>query len=898
MSIHNLDKIFKPNSVAVIGASKKEGTMGFFLLNSLLKSGFEGKIFPVNPKYKSIKRVRTYPTVLDIKQPIDLAVIATPIARVPPLITECVGTGVGGAIVISAGGKEIGEKGSRLEIEIKKEANRSDLRIIGPNCMGIVSAGAKLNASFTGIMPLPGKLAFVSQSGAICSSILDFSLKQSIGFRYFVSIGSMLDVDFGDMINYLGNDPQVSSIVLYIESLTNVGKFMSAARAVSRIKPIVVLKAGKSSAGARAASSHTGAMAGEDSVYNAAFKRAGIVRVNTIEELFDCAELMAKQPIPSGSNLTIITNGGGPGVMATDAFSEYGLEPVELSQETVEKLDDFLPPYWSKGNPIDILGDASPQRWKNAIEVCLSAPEISALVIIFVPQTLSNAVTVATEIVEPLGDKQHPPNFAVWMGGESVQQGRSVLNEAGIPTYETPERAISAFMYMYFYARNLEMLQEIPPKLPRSLEFNHSEAKEIIGNVVEEGGTLLTEMESKALLKSYGIPVNQTEVARSVEEALALASRIGYPVAMKIHSRDISHKSDANGVKLNLRSEKDVQGAFSKIMRNAQAYDSDAELLGITIQPMVKRPDYELILGSKLDKDFGPVILFGLGGIMTEILKDQAIALPPLNRLLAQRLMEDTRVYQMLKGYRNRPAARLDLLEEILVRLSQLVTDFPEIAELDINPLILAGDQAVAVDARVIIKPTHIASPHHMVISPYPSQYEMTATTEGGLELYIRPIRPEDEPLMVDLFHDLSSQTIYYRFFSPIKSMSHKMLVQLTQIDYYRDMALVAIDNSREKERILGVGRIMTRPGGTDPEFAVLVGDPWQGKGVGLLLMEKLIAIAKERGLESLMGLVLGTNRNMLNLARKLGFEMSRTPGSTEYELQIDLTKPELVDYQ
>ncbi len=889
MSIHNLDKIFKPKSVAVIGASKKEGTMGFFLLNSLFESGYEGNIFPVNPNYKSIKRLKTYASILDINQSIDLAIIATPIAKVPQLIKECVERGVGGAIVISAGGKEIGDKGKQVEAEIKKEASKSDLRIIGPNCMGISSAESKLNASFTGIMPLQGKMAFVSQSGAICSSILDLSLKQSIGFSYFVSIGSMLDVDFGDMINYLGNDPHVSSIVLYIESLTNVGKFMSAARAVSRVKPIVVLKAGKSSAGARAASSHTGAMAGEDAVYNAAFKRAGIVRVNTIEELFDCAELMAMQPIPSDSNLSIITNGGGPGVMATDALSDYGLEPVQLSQETMKKLDDFLPPYWSKGNPIDILGDASPQRWKNAIEVSLSAPEINALVIIFVPQTLSNAVTVANAIAELLRGKPHPPIFAVWMGGESVEHGRHILNEVGIPTYETPERAISAFMYMYSYARNLELLQEVPPKLTRSLEFDHSGAKEILGNIVDEDSTLLTEMESKALLKSYGIPTNQTEVASSAEEASALAQKIGYPVAMKIHSRDIIHKSDANGVKLNLRSEKDVQGAFSKIMRNAQKYDPDANLLGVTIQPMLKRPDYELILGSKLDKDFGPVILFGMGGIMTEILKDQSIALPPLNRLLARRLMGGTRVYQMLKGYRNRPAARLDLLEEILVRLSQLVTDFPEITELDINPMILAGDQAVAVDARVVIKPTHISSPHHMVISPYPSQYELTTTTEGGLDLFIRPIRPEDEPLMVDLFHELSSQTIYYRFFSPIKSMSHEMLVQLTQIDYYRDMALVAIDNSREKERILGVGRIMTRPGGTDPEFAVLVGDPWQGKGVGSTLMKMLIDIAKERRLESLMGLVLGVNKNMLNLARKLGFEISRSPGSTDYELKINL---------
>ncbi len=891
MSIHNLDKIFKPNSVAVIGASKKEGTMGFFLLKSLLNSGYEGKVFPVNPKYKSIKRVKTYPSILDIKQPIDLAVIATPMAKVPPLIKECVESGVGGAIVISAGGKEIGDKGKQLEAEIKNEASKSELRIIGPNCMGIACAESKLNGSFTGIMPLEGKLAFVSQSGAICSSILDFSLKQSIGFRYFVSIGSMLDVDFGDMVNYLGNDPDVSSIVLYIESLTNIRKFMSAARAVSRIKPVVVLKAGKSNAGARAASSHTGAMAGEDTVYNAAFKRAGIVRVSTIEELFDCAELMAKQPIPSGSNLAIVTNGGGPGVMATDALSEYGLEPVQLSQETLQKLDAFLPPYWSRGNPIDILGDASPERWQKTIEVCVSAPEINALVIIFVPQTLSSAVTIANAIGKLLHEKHHPPIFAVWMGGENVEKGRNILNDIGIPTYETPERAISAIVYMFSYAHNQELLQEIPPKLPRSLEYDYQAAKSLVEKAAEKDSTLLTEIESKDLLSAYGIPVNQTEVAVSAEDAVALANKIGYPVAMKVHSRDIIHKSDAFAVKLNLRREKDVREAFSKIMTSAHAYDSRAEIMGVTVQPMLRRPDYELIFGSKLDKDFGPVILFGMGGIMTEILKDQAIALPPLNRLLARRLIESTHVFEILKGYRNRPAVNLDVLEEILIRLSQLVTDFPEIAELDINPMLFVEDRAVAVDARIMIRQTLISSPHHLVISPYPNEYEKTVTTKGGLELFIRPIRPEDAPLMVDLFQILSPQTIYYRFFRPLKAMTHEMLVQMTQIDYDLDIALVAVDRSKENERILGVARIMAKPGGISPEFAVLVGDPWQGMGVGETLMEQLLSIAKKRGLESIEGLVLGVNRNMLALARKLGFELTRVPGGSEYEAKIDLSK-------
>ena len=889
MSIHNLDKMFKPSSVAIIGASEKKGSIGFSLVKNLGDSGYEGKLFPVNPRHKSINGVSAYSSVLDIKESIDLAVIATPIARVPKVIKQCVKSGIGSAVVISAGGKEIGAKGKELESQIKKEAEKGGLRIIGPNCMGIVSAQSKLNATFASLMPRPGKLAFISQSGAICSAILDLSLKEGIGFRYFVSIGSMLDVDFGDLINYMGNDPKVSSIVLYIESLTNIRKFMSAARAVSRIKPIVVLKAGRSKAGARAASSHTGALAGEDAVYDAAFKRAGIVRVDTIEELFDCAELMAKQPIPTGPGLAIMTNGGGPGVMATDTLAAYGLEPVTLAPETIKKMDDFLPSFWSKGNPIDILGDASPERWKKALEVCFSAREIFALVIIFVPQTLSNASTLAKAITDLLNNKPFPPIFAVWMGGENVQEGLQILNNAGIPTYETPERAVSAFMYMYSYARNLEMLQEIPPELPHTLDFDQSTAKSLVKRALDEGNPLLTETESKALLTAYGIPVNRTLIAASADEAVACSEEIGYPIAMKINSLDITHKSDARGVKLNLRNEKDIRKAFSEILTNARSYNPEAELMGVSVQPMLKLPDYELILGTKRDADFGPVILFGMGGIMTEILKDQAIALPPLNRMLARRLMESTRVYRMLKGYRNRPPANLEILEEILIRLSQLVTDFPEIEELDINPLILTEDQTCAVDARVIIKPSQISAPHHLVISPYPNQYEMTTTTKGGLKLFIRPIKPEDAPLLEGLFNALSEQSVYYRFFTSMKALPRKTLAYFTQIDYDRDMALVAIHKTKQGERILGVARLMTKPGGTDPEFAVAVGDPWHGKGVGAALMKSLLNIAKERGVESIWGTVLGQNTHMLALAHKLGFHVSKVPRSREYELRINL---------
>ncbi|CAN2040847.1 acetyltransferase [Candidatus Magnetomoraceae bacterium gMMP-15] len=889
MSIYNLDKIFKPASVAVVGASEKEGSVGCSLLNSITNGGYEGKVFPVNPKYKTILGLTAYPSLSDIEDKIDLAIISTPITTVSSVMQECVQAEVGGTIIISAGGKEMGKKGRQIESEIEKEAAEGGVRIIGPNCIGIISHESKLNASFVGKMPLAGKVAFISQSGALCTAIIDLSLQEGIGFRYFVSIGSMLDVDFGDLINYAGSDPWVSSIVLYIESLKDIRKFMSAARAVSRIKPIIVLKAGRSGAGAKAASSHTGALAGEDSVYDAAFKRAGIVRVDTVEELFDCAELIAKQPLPPGPRLGIITNGGGTGVMAADALAIHGLDPVSLSDETMKELDSFLPSCWSRGNPIDILGDASPERWQKSVETCLAAKEIDALVIIFLPQALTNALTVAQSILDSLKDKPNVPVFAVWMGGESIEAAENALNKAGIATYETPERAIDAFVYMHCYARNLEILQEIPPKLPATLHFDKDKAEDIIYGSLKESIGLLTELEAKELFKAYGIPVSQTEFADSKEKAISLAQEIGFPVVMKIHSRDIVHKSDSGGVQLSLRHEQDVMEAYDRIMVNAENYDPNAEVMGVTIQPMLKRPDYELIMGSKQDPDFGPVILFGMGGIMTEVLKDMAIALPPLNRLLARRLMQSTKVYKILKGYRNIPEANMELLEEILIRLAQLVTDFPEIEELDINPMIMLKGSACAVDARVILKATSVISAKHLAISPYPNHLEITTTTEEGRKLFIRPIKPEDAPLFMDLFNILSLQSVYYRFFSVIKTIPHEMLARFTQIDYDRDMALVGLETSKDEEKMLGVARLMADPDKIHGEFSVLIGDPWQGKGIGAALMEYLIEIAKKRGMESLWGVVLAENKGMLALGRKLGFDMKYIVESRDYELKIDL---------
>jgi acetyltransferase len=890
MSFESLDKIFQPKSVAVIGASDKEGSIGAALMRNLTEGGFAGEIYPINPKRDTLWNRTAYPSIPAIKSPVDLVVIATPITTAPQIVKDCADSGAGGIIIISAGGKEVGEQGKAMEAEIRKAAEGTGIRIIGPNCLGIVSTQAKLNASFASHMPMPGKMALIAQSGAICTCMLDLSIEEKMGFSYFVSVGSMLDVDFGDLIDYLGGDYRVSSIVMYIESLTRFRHFMSAARAVSRIKPIIAYKAGRSQAGAKAAASHTGALAGEDAVYDAAFRRAGIVRVKTFEELFDCAELLAKQPRPRGCRLAIISNAGGPGVMAVDALAYYGAEPAELSRETLNQLNEVLPPQWSHGNPIDILGDASPERYRNVVEICLKAPEIDGLLLMAAPQALIDPTDLAKAIADLLKGKPYPV-FTSWMGGPDMEKGRDVFNDAGIPTFDTAERAVRAFMDLYRYSRNIEMLQEIPPKLPGKIEFDREKAKTIVQEGLSRDNPLLTEIEAKDLLTAYGIPVNPTQVAGSEDEAVQTATASGFPVAMKIYSRDITHKSDAGGVKLNLTSESDVRSAFKQVMTDAQAYDPNAVIEGVTIQPMLKRPDYELIIGAKKDRDFGPVILFGMGGIMTEILKDRAIALPPLNRLLARRMIEETKVYKILQGYRNHPPANMLLLEEILIRLSQLVTDFPEIEELDMNPVLVLGDEVRAVDARVLLKTSEKPAPLHLVISSYNNEHEGAVETKDGIKLFIRPIRPEDAPLFTDLFYSLSPQSVYFRFFSPIKQLRHEMLARFTQIDYDREIALVAIQESPQKdgeEKMLGVARVITERNGKHAEFSVLVSDQWQGQGIGAALLERCLDIAKERGeLEKVWGIVLPENKQMLALGRKLGFDIKRDPDSNDYLLTI-----------
>ena len=892
MGIYNLEKLFRPKSVALIGASEKSHTIGWAITKNMRDAGFDGPIYPVNPNYSQIQGLKAYPSVLEIGQPVDLAVVATPIGGVPVIVRECVDAGVKGAVIVSAGGKETGAQGAAIEEEIWQEARRGGMRIIGPNCIGIICPGQHVNTTFAAHMPRPGKLAFISQSGAICASMLDLSLKKEVGFSHFVSIGSMLDVDFGDLIDYLGNEEEVQSILLYIESLSAFRKFMSAARAVSRVKPIIALKAGKGGAGAKAAASHTGAMVGDDAVYGAAFRRAGIVRVNTIEDFFDCAELLDKQPRPSGKRMVVITNSGGPGVMAADAVTTYGLELTSLGQKTLDRLNGMLPAFWSHGNPIDLLGDATAERYANVVKCCFDATEVDGMLVILNPQAMTDASDIASVLAEDLKGKPYPVVTSV-MGGMDAERAREVLDKTGLPTYETPERAVRAFYYLHEYARNMEMLQEIPLSLQSGVEPDHEKAGRLINEGLEKGRRFLTEVESKDLLKSFGIPVNPTETAGTLEETLQAARNLGFPVVMKVLSRDISHKTEADGVQVDLQSEEDVERGYLRIMEGVRVHNPDAEILGVTVQPMIQSPEYEILIGAKKDQNFGPVLLFGMGGIYAEVLNDRAIGLPPMNRSLARMLMRETKLFALLMGYRNRPQADVPLLEEILVRVSHLVADFPQIVELDLNPVMVRKGKPHVVDARVVLEQSSIRAPLHLSISPYPEHYEWRDETPKGLRVLIRPIKPEDAPLLLDLFGTMSKKSIYYRFFSPLKSLPSSMLVKFTQIDYDREIALVALEQDQGKERMLAVTRAIRDLSRENAEFALAVGDPWQKKGLGTKLLRKCIEVAAEQGIKSLYGRVLSDNYEMLALVKRLGFKLSRSREADEYVVTLDLTNKE-----
>ena len=886
-----LTPLFAPQTIAVIGATERPGSVGRTLLWNLISNPFGGTVFPVHPTRVSVLGIKTYATIGAAPEAVDLAIIAVPAQKVPEIIDECGVAGVKGIIILSAGFREIGAAGIALEQAVWTAAQRRRVRVLGPNCLGLMRPTNGLNATFAGAMARPGNVGFISQSGALCTSILDWSLRENVGFSAFVSIGSMLDVDWGDLIDYLGDDPATRSIVIYMETIGNARSFLSAAREVALSKPIIVIKSGRTQVAAQAAASHTGALAESDEVLNAAFRRCGVLRVNTIDELFNLAEVLGKQPRPQGKRLTILTNAGGPGVLATDALIRGGGELAPLVPETLNALDAVLPPYWSRQNPIDILGDAPPERYGAALDVLAQDPNSDGLLVILTPQAMTQPTATAAQLQARAQQWRDKPLLASWMGTETVAEGEAQLNQSSIFTLPFPDAAAQVFTLMAQYSDNLRALYETPC-LATTLAFDPAPITDLLASARAANRRLLSEWESKQLLKAYGIPTVETELATSADEAVAIAHRIGYPVVLKLHSHTITHKTDVGGVKLNLPDEAAVRAAYEAIAAIGQPGDS----LGATVQPMAAQTGYELILGSSVDAQFGPVLLFGSGGRLVEVYRDRALGLPPLNTTLARRLMEQTQIYTALKGVRGENSVDLAALEQLLVRFSQLVVEYPEIKEIEINPLLAAPHRLLALDARVVlhgpeVTPERLPKP---AIRPYPSQYIKPWTLGNGLEVTIRPIRPEDEPLIVDFHQTLSEESIYFRYFHLIKlqaRVTHERLTRICFIDYEREMALVAEHWDRESSErsILGVARLSRLHGRNEAEFGLLINDRYQNQGLGTELLRSLVAIGQAEALKRISATILAENRAMQHLCEKLGFTLQRHLG--EVQAYLDLYK-------
>ncbi|HEX8814734.1 MAG TPA: bifunctional acetate--CoA ligase family protein/GNAT family N-acetyltransferase [Terriglobales bacterium] len=876
---HPLDSIFSPHSVAVIGATDRPDSVGRAVLWSLVSSPFGGTVYPVSDKRTSVLGIKAYPRIKDIPEPVELAVIVTPARTVPGIIAECIDEGVRGIIVISAGFKEHGEQGKQLEKEILELLAGTGVRLIGPNCLGVMNPISGLNATFAPNIARPGNVAFISQSGALCTAVLDWCQKEMVGFSAFVSVGSMLDVGWGDLIDYLGNDSHTHSIVMYMESVGDARSFLSAAREVSLNKPIIVIKAGRTQAAAHAAASHTGTLTGSDEVLEAAFRRCGVLRVNTIADLFYMAQVLAKQPRPKGPRLAIITNAGGPGVLAADSVILNGGQLAELTEQSIQQLNALLPPHWSHNNPVDVLGDALPERYAKTVEIVSQDSNVDGMLAVLCPQGMSDPTQTADRL-RPFAHSAGKPLIASWMGGPAMTAGIDILNRAGIPTFPFPDTAARVFDYMWRYSYNLRGLYETPELPETEPGPNRAAAERLIQTVRESGRTILTEVESKHLLSAYGIPIVPTTIACSEKEAVEHANRLVYPVVLKLLSETITHKTDVGGVALNLRDANAVETAFRNIRESVTEKAGAQHFLGVTVQPMIKPGGYELIVGSSIDPQFGPVLLFGTGGQLVEVFKDRALGLPPLNTTLARRMMEQTRVYTALWGVRGRAPVDLPALEELLVLFSQLVVEQPWIKEVDINPLLASPEGLLALDARVVLhdpslKPQELPRP---AIRPYPIKYVKSWNLKNGDPVTIRPIRPEDEPLLVKLHQALSERSVYLRYFQPLKlsqRTAHERLTRICFIDYDREMALVmehkAADGTPE---IISIGRLSKLRGRNEAELAVLVDDRFQHQGMGTELYRRLIEIAKQDKLDRVISTVLVENYDMLAICRALGFQL------------------------
>ncbi len=886
MSIENLDKIFNPRRVAVIGASDTPSSVGYTVLNNLVGSGFGGVVYPVNPKRESIQGIQAYKDVDSLPNAPDLAVICTRSQTVPGIVRTLGEAGTRGIVIISAGFREIGQEGRDLEQQILDEQRKFEgMRIIGPNCLGIIVPEIHLNASFAATTPKAGHVGFISQSGALCTSVLDWAMDGDVGFSYFISVGNMLDVTTGDLIDYLGSADNTKSIILYMESIGESREFMSAARAFARSKPIVAYKAGRFAESAEAAASHTGALAGVDAVYEAAFQRSGIVRINECDDMFDCAELLARHQLPDGDRLAIVTNAGGPGVMATDALLGCDGKLASLSEDTVDKLNEVLPPFWSHGNPVDVLGDAPPERYADAMKTVVCDEGVDAVLVILTPQAMTDATATARAVAEVAATTDKPV-LAAWMGGVMVNEGMQLLSAAGIPSYTTPEKAIRAFMHLVSHARNLEILHETPQDLPLEFGLDRKRLRSVFDTILAEGNEILSENASKAFLEAYEIPVTKPLLARSANTAVVLAGQCGYPVVLKIHSPQITHKTDVDGVALNINSDRAVREAYEKMVKTAAERCPEAEIVGVTVQKMVSDPNgFELIVGTKKDPVFGAVIMVGAGGTAAEVFRDRALALPPLNESLARRMLTSLKSWPLLQGYRGKPAANIDRLIEVLIRFSYLVADYPEIKELDVNPLLVTPEDVVALDARVVIdreETAGVSRPFsHLAIRPYPEEFVTTRELKDGTRVVLRPIKPEDEPMWHELLANCSDETLRARSANLSVQVTHEVATRYCFTDYDREIAIVAEIEEAGRRKLIGVGRLVADFEHQLARYTVLVVDNRHGHGLGGLLTDYCLEVAGRWGAKKVVAETAETNNRMLSTLCNRGFEAVGQQGWT-----------------
>ncbi len=886
-----IQTMFNPGTIALIGASEKPGTVGRTTLENLLCSE-KRKIYPVNPAREFLLGIKSYPDITSVPGHVELAVISTPADSVPKTVEECGLAGVDGVVILSAGFRETGEEGKRLESEIGEIGKRYGMRILGPNCVGLVRPSLNLKVTLLEKTPPPGDIAFISQSAALGSAILDWAADAGIGFSMFVSVGDMIDIDFGDMIDFLEEyDKATQSILIYMESVGQARKFMSAARRFARRKPIIVLKPGRSVESSRAVQSHTGAMAGDDAVYSAAFRRAGVLRVEEIAELFDAAEVLGSGKLPQGKRVAIIGSAG-LSVMATDSVIKQGGELADLSTESTEQLNTVMPSYWNKANPVYLRGGATLEQYIHTLSICARDKGVDGLLVNYVPLNSASSAEVAQAVTDIAG-KTSKPIIATWMGGKDIQEGKQIFRKQGIPVYDTPEEAVRSYMNMYNYKRYLDRLYETPAQLPEQDAPPKHRLKEILRNALAQGRTLLNEQEAKEFLSVYGIPVAMPQIARDPEEAAAIAEELGYPVVIKIVSPDLSHKMDVGGVMLGIDSSDELKGAYAKLMENVKKHVPAAALSGVAVEKMMVDMDYEILLGAKKDKDFGTFLLFGTGGTMAEVIRDYSIGLPPLNKSLATMLMEDTKAYRMLQGFRGRPAADLKRVEEIVVNISNLIVDFPEIAEIDVNPLAISAGNVSALDARIVIERvdlTGIPSAYpHLVISPYPTKYISSWVLPPDTKVILRPIRPEDEPAKYEMLFSSSPDSLRTRFFSTMKEIPHKFLIYFVNVDYDRNISMIAEIMENKKKKMIGAASIVMNADRTSGELAAFVHDDYQGRGLGPKFVHILLDIAREKSLQQVRAEVLRENTRMVGIFRNFGFSARHLEADViEYRLKLN----------